>query len=602
MKTMAQLMENHLTLGLPGLTSAGLEDGTASRFHADVTRPASARETRRREGTNALLDLLEGATAVHSHRTAVCTKEGTAWRGLTYGELRARTRGVTATLIEIGLRSGDRVGILAESGPEWGIAFLGSLAAGAVVVPLDPKLTETELASVLNHCAARLLFVSPAVGQLADRLQTLVPALRRILVLEPGTGNVSGPEPQEPSAVRPRAPDDTAVVVYTAATTSPPRGVMISYANLVFQVRSLARVVDVGAGDRILSILPLNHLLELTGGFLVPLSLGVTICYAHTLFPQHLAQLTREKSVSAMIGVPLLFASLRRHVERELRAASPIARVGVRCALRLAALIPWRRVRRALCQPLHDCLGGRMRMCVSGGAPLDPEVARFFDRLGLPILQGYGLTETSPVISVNTMQANRIGSVGRPLEGVEVKIDGGERGEILTRGPHVMKGYYQRADLTREVIDRDGWFHTGDLGRIDRDGFLHITGRRKSLIVLDSGKKVDPEEVERCLAKAATIAEACVVGRRSGPQAEEVCVVAVPAQTVVGRRTEDPADCERVIRHEIARLARDLAPYKRPSRVYLHSTPLPRTPAREICRRRVQEWLHGLECRPIPTP
>jgi long-chain acyl-CoA synthetase len=599
---MAQFTQNHLTLSLPGLTSPGLEDGTASRLHADVIAPASARETRRQEGPNPLLDFLEVAAAGHSHRAAVCSKGGTTWRGLSYGELWARTRGVTATLIEIGLRPGDRVGILSGSGPEWGVAFLGSLGAGAVVVPLDPKLTETELASILNHCAARLLFVSPAVAQLADRLQTLVPRMPRTLVLEPGIGNAARTEPQEPpAAARPRTPGDTAVIVYTSAMTSPPRGVVISYANLIFQVRSLARVVDLGAGDHILSILPLNHLLELTGGFLVPLSLGATICYAHSLFPQHLVQLMREKSVSAMIGVPVFFESLRRHVERELRAGSPLARIGFRFALRLAALMPWRRARRALCQPLHGRLGGRLRMFISGGAPLDPEVARFFDRLGLPILQGYGLTETSPVISVNTMQANRIGSVGRPLEGVEVKIDGGERGEILTRGPHVMKGYYRCDDLTREVIDRNGWLHTGDLGRIDHDGFLHITGRRKSLIVLDSGKKVDPEEVERCLAKAATIAEVCVVGRRLGPQAEEVCVVAVPAEAVVGRRTGSPADPEKVIRDEIARLARDLAPYKRPSRVYLHSIPLPRTPAREICRHRVQGWLHGLECRPTPT-
>jgi len=256
----------------------------------------------------------------------------------------------------------------------------------------------------------------------------------------------------------------------------------------------------------------------------------------------------RERRVNLMIGVPLLFRSLKGWIERQIDGDRRL-------------------------------LGDALRVFISGGAPLDPEVARFFDRLGVPLLQGYGLTETSPVISVNTLRANRIGSVGRPLAGVEVKVD--LEGEILTRGPHVMKGYYRRDDLTRDAIDPEGWFHTGDVGKIDGDGFLYVTGRLKSLIVLGNGKKVDPEEVEVSLSRASKIKSVCVFGRRPSPDspqdAEEVCAVAVPADS--RRWKECPEAVSVEIRQEIALLTRDLAPYKRPAKIY------------------VSEWLDRLEYR-----
>jgi long-chain acyl-CoA synthetase len=514
--------------------------------------------------TNILLDLLETRAAGFADSIALCVKNRDHWVELTYAELFDRARRLAASLIEGGLQEGDRVAILGESCPEWGVAFLGSICAGAIVVPLDTKLTETELDSILDDCRPKILFVSASSSERARSLRAQAPSIAHVVLVDADLGSAGSAG--SASRFRSRPANETAVIVYISATAGSPKGVMITYANLLFQVEAVARAIDVGAGDRVLSVLPLNHLLELTCGFLAVLSVGATICYTQTLFPHQLAELMRERRVSSMIGVPLLFRSLKGWIERQVDGDRRL-------------------------------LGDALRVFISGGAPLDPEVTRFFDRLGIPVLQGYGLTETSPVISVNTIGANRIGSVGRPLPGVEVEVD--REGEIRTRGPHVMRGYYRRDDLTREAIDPQGWLHTGDVGTIDADGFLHVTGRLKSLIVLGNGKKVDPEEVEVSLSRASTIKETCVLGRRpaaDSPQdAEEVCAVAVPADS--RRWKECPEAVSVEIRKEIARLTQDLAPYKRPSKIYLHAGDLPRTHVDAIRRPLVREWLDQLECR-----
>jgi long-chain acyl-CoA synthetase len=249
---------------------------------------------------------------------------------------------------------------------------------------------------------------------------------------------------------------------------------------------------------------------------------------------------------------------------------------------------------------VHKLLGGKFKNFISGGAALDPEVAVFFDRLGIPIYVGYGLTETSPVIAVNTPKARRLNSVGRPLAGVRVRIlENGtprDQGEILTAGPHVMQGYYRRDDLTEAVIDPDGWFHTGDLGRIDKDGFLYITGRSKNVIVLASGKKVNPEEVEAVISGSTLIRDVCVLGFISQDGlmrgTEEVCVVVVPSETLVGK-TKDKFEIAEEIKEEISRLSETLASYKRPSKVYVRFEDLPKTTTRKVKRAVLLEWLAG---------
>jgi long-chain acyl-CoA synthetase len=553
---------------------------------------------------SSVLTLLESKSDRFAAQPALCIKQGRKWVELSYGELSRRARRLAAYLIERGFAQGDRLAVLSESRPEWGIALFAGVRAGAVVVPLDVKLSEAELVSILTDCAPRVLCVSAHYKAVARTLRSRIPSLELVAVLEEGGGEDGMPSidqlvPREMLPSRERKLDETAVIIYTSGTTGSPKGVMTTFGNLIFQVRAFERLVEIGPSDRFLSILPLNHLLELTGGFLGVLHTGGTICYTNSLHPQEIANAMHEHRITAMIGVPLFFRALKTSIENGLRHLNGLGRFFLRWANALSHVVRWSPLRRLLFFPIHRKFGGRLRAFVSGAAPLDDGVARFFHRLGLPILQGYGLTETSPVISVNTLKANRIGSVGKPLEGTEVKIDVKEErdseGEILTRGPHVMKGYYKRPDLTEEVVDRDGWFHTGDLGRIDEDGFLYITGRIKNLIVLGGGKKVHPEEVEAVLSRSAAVKEVCVVGWVStdGAKAgtEEVCAVIVPSDTLMRHHQGHIGLVEQAIRDEVNHLSKDLASYKRPSRLVIRSEELPKTATRKIKRPLVVQWL-----------
>jgi long-chain acyl-CoA synthetase len=303
-----------------------------------------------------------------------------------------------------------------------------------------------------------------------------------------------------------------------------------------------------------------------------------------------------------MVVVPLFLKLVRKQIERKLAALGAARRFAFGVLFALFALLPIRALKRLAFGEIHRQFGGALRHFVCGGAAIDLPTLRFFDRIGLPILQGYGLTETSPVVTANTERAAREGSVGRPLRAVEVhireEVAGSREGEILIRGPNRMKGYYRREDLTREVVDADGWLHSGDRGRLDRDGFLYITGRIKNLIVLASGKNVQPEQVEAAL-ESPLFDDVCVVGMvlenggaRDG--CEEVCAVIVPSEAF--KAAHEPAALEDAAREEVARLGRSIADYKRPTRVFVSTTPLPKTATAKVKRKVLAERLlasHG---------
>jgi long-chain acyl-CoA synthetase len=307
----------------------------------------------------------------------------------------------------------------------------------------------------------------------------------------------------------------------------------------------------------------------------------------------------REQHITSMVGVPLLFRALKRGIERGMRQQPRARRVLLAVIGLCARLLPWNAARRALYAPVLRQLGGCLRAFYCGGAALDLEVALFFERMGIPIYQGYGLSETSPVISTNTPRRNRLGSVGRPLDGVEVRIErkseSDPEGEILTRGPHVMRGYLYRPDLTAEMIDADGWLHTGDLGCLDDDGYLYVTGRCKDLIVLGGGKKVHPDEVEEVLAQSPTFKEVCVLGAPSrSPLSrgfDEVCAVVVPTAEMSRDVARDGEAMQTAMEAEVARLAARLAQFKRPTRVVVRRESLPTTAIRKLKRPVLRRWL-----------
>ena len=566
-----------------------------------------ATDTDRREDTTIAWDafIWSGGDGA---RTALAIPDGGGWNELSYADLRGRAEEVSSYLIEKGVGKGDRVAILSESRPEWGIAFFAAIRSGAIVVPLDAKLTLEELAPILSDAGPRTLFVSTAYVEAAQGLKALVSSLDDVVVLDGGEtpGELPSMAGLRGASVVPgeeRHLDDTAVITYTSGTTGSPKGVMTTFGNLAFQVRTLQQLFHLGPQDVALSILPLNHLLELSFGFLGILSTGGQVCYSNTLYPEEITRIMRERRVTRMVVVPLFLRLLQESIEKEVGRSGPWRRGLFRTAIGTARWAPARSLRRLLFSAVHSRFGGALTEFVSGGAALDVQVADFFHRLGFSVYQGYGLTETSPGVSVNTAAHHRPGSVGRPFPGVSVRIlksaVANGNGEILTRGPHVMKGYYRRDDLTREAVDSEGWLHTGDLGRVDRDGFLYITGRAKSLIVLAGGKKVVPEEVEEVLSRGSTVKEVCVVGARAREGllkgTEQVCAVVVPEESLALRLGEHTGALEEAVRQEVERLSRRLAPYKRPARTILRLDDLPRTATRKVRRPLVHQWVETQE-------
>ncbi len=554
-----------------------------------------------------VLSVMQLKAEFYSDRAAFQLYENGSWQGMTYAELASRVRTLSDYLIESGIRRGDRIAILSESRPEWAIVLFASVRCGATFVPLDTKLTPVELLSILRDAEPRLLFVSAAQASLAEDMKAQLPTLENVFLLngeaeKSGFISIDQLQASKQQEGITRDIEETALIVYTSGTTGAPKGVMISFKNIGYQIMNFAEVIKLNERDMLLSMLPLNHLLELTCGLLGALYAGGRICYCSTLFPQEIAQIMREKRVTCMITVPLFLKLLKSGIEKEVDRAGRLSKLLFRVMFSAARWAKAPGLKRLLFYRIHRRLGGRLRAFISGGAPLDAEVEEFFNRLGIPIYLGYGLTETSPVISVNTPAHNRAGSVGRPLPGVRVLIlENGTRqgeGEILTAGPHVMKGYYKREDLTREVMDDQGWFHTGDLGKVDEDGYIYITGRAKNLIVLASGKKVNPEEVEAVISSSQLIKEVCVIGQlsRDGLQqgSEEICAVIVPSESLA-RRSDERSAIEDEISEEVNRLVATLAPFKRPSKVFIRFEDLPKTSTRKVKRVLVAEWLDSVQ-------
>lgn len=553
-------------------------------------------------------DVLEAINKNFGETTALEIKEKDGrYRKLSYVGLGRRAVDVSSALIKFGLKKGDRVAVFSESRPEWAVVFFAAVSCGAIIVPLDIKLSRKEIDFILNDSGARFLFVSAKLLSGLEGVRASCGKLEKVICLDEVRADdialmkdfllIEGEQKYNPIH-----PDDTAMIVYTSGTTGVAKGVVLSYRGLLFEVVQLNKYIHFNSRDRFLSILPLNHMLEITGGLIAPLYAGSTITYCDSVKPTVLLNLMKEIKTTAMISVPLIIKLFHEGILRKVQKASPLEKVYFFKALALSKwLLRFKiRVGRWLFWRVHEEFGGKLRCFVSGGAPLDPCVEEDFTAMGFHILQGYGLTETSPVITVNTFKERKFGSVGIPLETVEIKIipqgslNPGE-GEIVVRGPNVMQGYYNQPQKTREVL-KDGWFHTGDIGRVDRDGFLYITGRLKTMIVLGAGKKIFPEEIEAVLSESALIREICVLGRKalSGLKAgtEELYAVIVPElDQFCGDEKKDEARIKEKIKQEIGRLSEGLAEYKRLTDFKLYFDELPKTSSRKLKRDLIKDLI-----------
>jgi long-chain acyl-CoA synthetase len=444
-----------------------------------------------------IVELLEQAVARHGPRPALVIKPGFRTRIWTYAEIGDLVPRVAGVLRSSGVEPGDRVLIWAVNRPEWGISFLGVLWAGAIAVPADVRTTDEMAMKVAAQTRAKLVLASMPTLKVASRLE--LPALAIESLVDVARGVTPLPRPQVD-------PDSLAEIVFTSGTTGDPKGVMLSHRNIATNAATLASVVPLGPETRLLSILPLSHMYGLNPGLLAPLVEGASVVYPTSLQAPVLARTFRERRVTMLLAVPQVVKLLNNAIERRVDADGRRA-IFERLHAIARHLPMWGR--RLLFRPVLARLGGALQYLAVGGAAMNPNVARRWAEMGVTSLQGYGATETSPVVAFTRVEHNRVGTVGEVIPGVEVRI--APDGEILVRGPNIFKGYWERPDATAAVLE-DGWYHTGDHGILDAEGFLTLQGRKKDMLVMPDGTKVHPDDLEQVLIRDPRVRDATVVG------------------------------------------------------------------------------------------
>lgn len=542
-----------------------------------------------------LRDLLFQAADRYSRRTALRTKYDGEYRSMTYRELRGRVEELATFFQGRGFQKEDRVAILSENRTEWALAYLAAVTSGLVAVPIDKELTERDIQHILRFSGARGLVCSAHFAQELEGERGDLPDLQLVVSMEGREGaEVSFAEALKEGKRRLESGDhgyrdrtvageDLAAIIFTSGTMGGSKAVMLTHRNIASNVMATSHHVAIDHDDVLLSVLPLHHTYECTAGFLTALYQGATICHAESL--RRVADNLREVQASVILGVPLLFESFYRRIEAGIKEKG---KRKFRLALGVASLT--RRLfrldlRRRLLAELHRKLGGRLRLLISGGAAINPKVSQGFRELGIALIQGYGMTEASPIISVNRVDHFKHASVGLPLPGLEVRI---LDGEIVLKGPSVMRGYYKNEQATREVL-RDGWLHTGDLGYFDKDGFLYISGRKKSVIVTPNGKNVYPEEIETLLNESPYILESLVWGGpEEDPAKVEVQAIIVP-QTETFDHEFGPSgytetQVHEVIAREVKECNKQLAGFKRIKKFTIRWEEFEKTTTRKIKR------------------
>lgn len=531
---------------------------------------------------------------------------------ITFGSMLAQIRSIAFRLSQERIDFGDRVALIGENHPNWAIAYLGILYRGAVATPLDSAATTQALGTFLKDSEAKLAFVSPAsldkFRASCELLGTNIPAVAlRPLTQANGLARFEDwaetPTPKEFNEAAPPAKgEDLAVLMYTSGTTGTPKAVPLTHGNIYAESDKIQEVMRISDQEVVLSLLPLFHAYSQIVNLWLATTIGARVVYLTELSSAMIERGLQESGATALVGVPRLWYLFHKKIFDAVHGRRASRRILFRLMLALNGLIrDWLGLNagRFFFKPIHRSFGGKLRLAVSGGASFDEEVARDFHRLGFTILQGYGLTETSGAATVTRFEDNKIGSVGTPLNGVEVRIDQQNDegiGEVLIRGSVVMSGYYRNPEANREAFTSDGWFRSGDLGRLDKEGHLYIVGRKKDVVKLPSGKNVFPEDVEAHYERSPFVSEVCVLGAKDATSqfrgAEKLSAVVVPnfeylkAQHIGNAR-------ERVV-WELENLGRELPEYQRVHDFVLRAEPLPRTTTRKIKRFELGSQLEAL--------
>lgn len=576
----------------------------------------------------------------YSAKAALKEKVNGAYRSITYQEMKERVEQVAVFLLNSSLDTGDRVALLSENRPEWPIVDMGMISAGMVNVPIYPTLTASQVAYILNDSGSKGIVVSSA-AQL-DKVRALLkdcPQLEWVICLDDcheielqrvrlldyktllaeGESLMKTRRAELDARLQLAKPSDTVSIVYTSGTTGNPKGVMLSHSNFASNAVAAAEAMGFNYNQTSLSFLPLSHVLERVVNYVMQYC-GATIAYAESI--DTIGDNLQEVKPSAFVAVPRVFEKIYTRILQNIENDKPLKRkifywalgIGKQASVyttRGKSMPTTLAAKHALADKLvfskiRARTGGNLEFAVSGGAPLMKELAEFFFAVGINIYEGYGLTETSPVICINRPKYVKPGTVGQAIEHVEVKI--AEDGEILARGPNIMQGYFNNPDATAEVINQDGWFHTGDIGEIDEEGFLKITDRKKEIIVMSNGKNVAPQPVENKLKTSPYIEQAVLVGNNQKYMAAllypnfEALEKAAKEQGFKAESPEEMAHSKAVqdfLRKEIDQLTEEFARYEKVKKFALLTEEMTQendclTPTLKLKRRVIQNKYESL--------
>lgn len=551
-----------------------------------------------------LVEMLHRTVKRYPHKNALLWKEDGHYRGWSYTQLWETIRHMAFGLRSLGVRSGSKVAICSTNGPHWLVSDFAIMSLGAVSVPIYPTLTGKQIRFILENADVEAVIME--TPEMVDRIDEWPDLVRFVIVVK---GRSTHPLATTFSAVLERGEsesvnvdrwgwqqlkrDDLATIVHTSGTTGNPKGVMLSHGNLLTNVEEIQYCVPVSSRDTSLSFLPLSHIFERTCGQFVPIAVGATIAYAENMdtIPQNLL----EVKPTVLISVPRLYEKMHQRIQDRVENGSVLQRRIFQWALRVSEErlngtngehgwpIPvslerkYLTARKLVFSKIHAQTGGRLRMLVSGGAALDPNVARFFALIGLPIIEGYGMTECSPVIACNPLVHPKPGTVGKPLPQTEVRL--AEDGELVVKSPSVMMGYYRQPEETAQTM-KNGWLSTGDIAEIDEEGYIRIVDRKKNILVLSTGKNVAPQPIENALCSSRYIQQAVLVGHRRKfvsalivPDFENIRPIAEKWGAHTEEEIAQAPGTRELIEQEIQRLTTDFAPFERPKKFALLPRP-----------------------------
>jgi len=542
---------------------------------------------------------LQRAVEKDPNAIALKYKREGEWQTTTYRGLLERSWHVSEMLVKLGIKSGDRVAIYRENSPEWFEIYHGIVGIGAIAVPVDAKLREQEVRHIFHDCGVSVVFCSARLAEVLAGLNGQVPDIRTMVVLDCNPKTLVTCEKiahttyellwEEVSAVAMSAEraydrlapeeDSPASFIYTSGTTGRQKGAILSHRNFMANVEGIQKAIYFTSADNFLLILPLHHSFAFTTSVLLPVSECCQVTLVESL--KTIKSNMVETSPTALLAVPLLLEKMLARIMNGINESRP-AKLMFRFGLG-----------KVIGKKVKEGLGGKVRLIVSGGAPISPNTLNGWMKLGFNIVEGYGITETAPVLSVNPVGLPRVGTVGLPLENVEIKIHKPNSegvGEIIARGENVMQGYYNNPEETGKVLI-DGWYHTGDLGRFDEKGYLVISGRKKSLIVNREGKNIYPEEVERQVLESRYVLECLAIGyREPNETGERVGLIVVPDQDVFdakevreGKRLSEK-QVEQLVRDDLRQQLAELSDYKRPRKIEIRFDEFEKTTTQKIKR------------------